>query len=287
MQNSHNSDELMLVRATEAGEMVLPTNSGEMITNEVVRRTTIQVQRHRPKKTNDQYDPKVKEYRKWCDTIFASETVETRYTVTEAKLVAFLQMKVIGRQRRSGGGQIGIQTVRAYKNAIVDLYKTQRSQNVNNNLHPGEGRTIKDLMKSLRRDASERMRRNYHDRGRASFRMKSLGKPELKAITDYQWSRSEVHNGLRDDMSEFNMRAMSVRGDHMRMLELPDLFQDQIEGQGVGECRAIVAVLNRGKTNQFGKAEFAGTMRHQDVFMCAKTSICNTCVLFFVSFRHV
>lgn len=164
--------------------------------------------------------------------------------------------------------------MRAYKNAIVDLYRTQRSEGVNNHLHPGEGRLIKDLMKSLRRDSAEHMRRNFHDRGRASFRMKSFGEKELRAITDYQWSRLDnVHNGLRDDMSEFNMRAMSMRGDHMRVLELPDLFEDTIEGQGFGECRAIIAVLNRGKTNQFGKAEFAGTMRHKDVMACAQSKL--------------
>jgi hypothetical protein len=69
--------------------------------------------------------------------------------------------------------------------------------------------------------------------------------------------------GLRD-MSEFNMRAMramAIGGDHMRMLELADMFHDDIQGQGIGECRAIVCVLNKGKPNQFGKAEFATTKK--------------------------
>ena len=45
-------------------------------------------------------------------------------------------------------------------------------------------------------------------------------------------------------MSEFNMRAMSLRGEHMRMLEFPDIFLDDIKGQGVGEYKAIICVLN-------------------------------------------
>jgi Centromere DNA-binding protein complex CBF3 subunit, domain 2/Transcriptional activator of glycolytic enzymes len=51
------------------------------------------------------------------------------------------------------------------------------------------------------------------------------------------------------------------------------MFEDSIEGQGVGECRAIVFVLNKGKTNQFGKAEFAATFRGKDVLQCAQSKV--------------
>ena len=52
-------------------------------------------------------------------------------------------------------------------------------------------------------------------------------------------------------MSEFNCRAMSLCGEHMRMLEISDLFVDGIQGQGTGECKAIISVLNHGKTDAF------------------------------------
>lgn len=69
-------------------------------------------------------------------------------------------------------------------------------------------------------------------------------------------------------MAQFNMRAMSLRGDNMRQLELADMFIDNIEDQGVGECKAVICVMNQGKTNQYGKAEFAATLRNRDVFRC-------------------
>lgn len=48
----------------------------------------------RPKATKRQYEPKQREFRNWCDVKFASEPVETRYTVNGDKLTFFLQTEV-------------------------------------------------------------------------------------------------------------------------------------------------------------------------------------------------
>ena len=59
--------------------------------------------------------------------------------------------------------------------------------------------------------------------------MKSLTKDELHKITDDHWKQNtHLHNAPRDGMSEFNMRTMAARGEHMRNIELPDLFLDDI-----------------------------------------------------------
>ena len=76
-----------------------------------------------------------------------------------------------------------------------------------------------------------------------------------KSPTTIGSRRTLVHNALRDDMSEFNMRVMAVRGEHIRNIELPDLFLDNIPDQGLGERRAVISILNKGKTNHFGKEE--------------------------------
>lgn len=44
----------------------------------------------RPKNTKKAYDPKIKEYRNWCDTKFAHLPVEMRYIVTGEKAHFFL-----------------------------------------------------------------------------------------------------------------------------------------------------------------------------------------------------
>jgi hypothetical protein len=154
--------DIWMLRAHETHEnaihenaIIVPSNAGDMITHQIMLQTSMNNQRHRSKSTNTQYDPKVAEYKSWCDEVYGLNPVETRYTVNEAKLVAFLQMKVIGRKQKNGDQEIGISTVKAYRNAVVDLYKTQRSQNVNNYDHPGEGKTLKDLMKSLKRDKAD------------------------------------------------------------------------------------------------------------------------------------
>ena len=118
------------------------------------------------------------------------------------------------------------------------------------------------------------MKRNYVDRGREGFRMKSFTTEQLHAISNYHWNRTDkAHESLRDNMAEFNMRAMSLRGEHLRSVELPDLVIDDIGEQGHGECKAVITVLNRGKTNKYGNNEFAATFRSKDVYMCPQSKM--------------
>ena len=84
-------------------------------------------------------------------------------------------MCVIGRKSKNAPDQeIGQSSILAYRNAIVDLYKTQRSQKVNSHPHPGEGKNIKKLLKTVKRDKIDSVKRNYEDCGRSDFRMKSF-----------------------------------------------------------------------------------------------------------------
>ena len=41
----------------------------------------------------------------------------------------------------------------------------------------------------------------------------------------------------------------------------------------MGEYKAVSLVLNKGKTNHFGKEEFAATLRHKDVLTCLQRKI--------------
>ena len=75
-------------------------STGDMMCDTIMTTTKLDNQRHRAKATNNQYDPRVIEFKQWCDQYFENDTLETRYTVTEAKLVSFLRMEVIGRMRK-------------------------------------------------------------------------------------------------------------------------------------------------------------------------------------------
>ena len=59
----------------------------------------------------------------------------------------------------------------------------------------------------------------------------------------------------------------------MRMLEFLDIFIDNIAGQGVGEFKAMVFVLNKGTTKQYGKQQFAATLNHKDVLQCPQSKL--------------
>ena len=73
-------------------------------------------------------------------------------------------MCVIGRKSKNASDQeIGQSSILVYRNAIIDLYKTQRSQIRNSHPHPGEGKNIKNLLKSMKRDKTDHMKRNFED----------------------------------------------------------------------------------------------------------------------------
>ena len=147
----------------------------------------MQTHRFRAKATNNQYKPRIVEFKVWCNQMYAGAPLETRYTVTERKLVVFLQMNVIGRKSKNGDEEVGISIIKACHSAIVNLYRTHVLQKVNSHPYPAEGKTIKDLMNSIKRDKADHMKRNYVDRGRNKFQMKSLTKDELLKNMDYHW----------------------------------------------------------------------------------------------------
>ena len=120
-------------------------STGTLMCDTIMTQTKLDNQRHRAKSTNNQYDPCITDFKKWCDTYFENDPLETRYTVAEAKLVSFLRMEVIGRKNRNNENEeIGESSMKAYKNAIADLYKQQKSQNVNSNPHPQTGQNSKN-----------------------------------------------------------------------------------------------------------------------------------------------
>ena len=241
---------------------VAATAAADLVVEQIMQETNLQNQRHRAKNTNTSYDPKIKEFKSWCDQIYGAADPSCGYTVTEGKLVAFLQTCVINRKSKTSDREVGISTVKAYRNAVVDLYKTQVLLKINSHPHPGLGKTVSELIKSVKREKVDRMKRNYVDRGREGFRMKSFTTEQLHAISNYHWNRTDkACESLRENMAEFNMRAMSLRGEHLRSVELPDLFIDDIGEQGHGECKAVKTVLNRGKTNKYGNNEFAAMFR--------------------------
>lgn len=100
-----------------------------------------------------------------------------------------MKLKVINRKNENNiNVEIRISTVKEYVNAVVDLYRLQKSPGVNRENHPALG-IVKDTLKNLSRDKANHMVGNYEDRSRSFFRMKSFKSDQLYGISDYHWSK--------------------------------------------------------------------------------------------------
>jgi hypothetical protein len=222
----------------------------------------------RPAGTTAQYQPKIEEFKQWCEQ--KEFPVATRYTVTEAKLHLFLEQCVIGRKRKkrwkTGDEIVGQQTVSAYVAAIVDLYQQQKSANINSNDHP-RGRSIKSLIRNLSLKTEAIRKTNYVDRGKGTLLDVISSVEDLKQIASYFTgtnSKSDLRNKAMFLLCHFCM----MRGEDSRALELPDLFCIAQRTDFDQDCLTLVAVLRQGKTNHFGNRLMAGCMRNRDYEIC-------------------
>ncbi|MGH7974213.1 MAG: hypothetical protein ACREBR_01710, partial [bacterium] len=191
-------------------------------------------------------------------------------TVHADKLMQFLRTVVIDRPSRRGGNigrPIGIGSVKQYIAAIVDLYNKQRGRNMNSHPNPRNS-DISQLLQALNREKHHHRRANYVDRGIGTL-LDGVNSTE-------QWGK--VYDGFMEEGTGVALRNrlavclcnnLALRGELCRRLELPDLFCIDLKNEGPqGECKALVAILGQGKTNQFGKIEFGAAMRNREVRLC-------------------
>ncbi|KAG2191724.1 hypothetical protein INT47_007989 [Mucor saturninus] len=127
----------------------------------------------RPENTKRAYEPKIEEYRRWCDSKFAHESLELRYIVNGEKAHFFLDDAVAGRSNRSkrkraNDGEesparvIRVATLSQYGAAIVHPWERQRQMKINSNSHPRE--TFAPLLERVRREEEEVKKANFEDR---------------------------------------------------------------------------------------------------------------------------
>ena len=61
---------------------------------------------------------------------------------------------------------------------------------------------------------------------------------------------------------------MLLRGGSRRQLQLADLFSLHLPNEGPTACRPLIVILDNGNTNQYGRREYIGVMRHRDPLLC-------------------
>jgi hypothetical protein len=63
-------------------------------------------------------------------------------------------------------------------------------------------------------------------------------------------------------------QIMLLRGYSTRACQLPNLFTLEFPNEGVTPCWPVIMVMDQGKTNQFGKRDYAACIRNKEVIAC-------------------
>ncbi|POM81218.1 Hypothetical protein PHPALM_844 [Phytophthora palmivora] len=214
----------------------------------------------RPLNTKRKYEGYQNEFVKRC----SEKHFRDGSTVTKGKLHLFLSDQVVGRESKKKKGHIvGGSTVCGYVNAIVDLYNQQVALRINSNGHPRSAQ-VKQLIKNVQAQATERKKRNYQDRGVGSLLDGFHSEAEFKLICDTFFLLDDLRGRAAFLVSHYGL----LRGENIRDLELADMFSQKLDGEGFQPSTALVLLIQHGKTNTYGKLQHVGFMRNKNVHVC-------------------
>jgi hypothetical protein len=240
----------------------------------------------RAKNTNTNYIPKQQEFVTWA----LKSGYHDRETVTEAKILSFLEEEVIHRSLRRRGkkslaaADVPVEkqhlkwtSVRAYVTAITDLYNAQQARNMNSNPYPRAAQ-VKALIKALqRRDAAE-AKLNFADKGRDTY-LDGYSESQFKKLCLAIWKTSSSTSTstvtvastgcyLRTLVDLLLGHYLLARGNDRRVAEISDLHTFEFPDEGSTPCFPLIMTMRGSKTNQFGRLETMGAFRNKDPFIC-------------------
>ena len=157
--------------------------------------------------------------------------------VHEKKAVYFLSSEVIGRplrgkSKRNRQETLACESIRTkYLAALTYLYEAQKSADQNHHSHPN-GAALKTLMESLRRKQSQAKRDSFEDRGAGTL-LDSYTEETMRKVVSMMWTQTSVPEQYLRTTATFLMSHMLVlRGEAMRIAELPDLFVVDFNNEG-------------------------------------------------------
>ena len=251
-------------------------NDAELDNN--MRLVNERIVQSRPKNTQLVYLPKQKEFGDFC----REQQFRDGETVTEKKLLLFLNKKVIGRplKRRSQKAAPGVdlanthinsRTVKTYVTAITDLWQQQHNQGENDHPSPRE-HLVANLVSTVQADEAVRNRLSYADKGQGTI-LDGYTEDELRNIVRTLWARStqspdNAEQHLRTVTDLLLGHYMLSRGESRREAEISDLFTLEFPGEGPTPCMPLIFVSRSGKTNQHGRVETSGAFRSRDPELC-------------------
>jgi len=90
---------------------------------------------------------------------------------------------------------------------------------------------------------------------------------ELEFLVSYFLERN-TEVGLRGAGSFLLSHYALLRGHYARELELSDMHSLLMPQEGYTDCHALLLIMRKGKTNQFGRLEIGAALRNKNVFVC-------------------
>ena len=158
-------------------------------------------------------------------------------------------------------------TVRGYVSAVKELWSYQTSQGLHNAPQPKRV-ALKALESSIVRGEYARRREEFTDRGISTFRDGYLAS-QLPDLHRQVWSEGlgwgTAEQALRTQVDFLLWNSMLLRLSNRLPIELADLFLMPLPKEGTrGDGWCLVAVMDQGKTNQYGRLEYGAVLRHRD-----------------------
>ena len=218
-------------------------------------------------------------------------------TVTDAKLILFLQEEQFQREVRGGRSKkrqrtnedgtairhtVGASVINNYTSAIISLYHHQHA--LGSNPHPPpRTKALNALIADREKSESQRKKDEFVDRGIGTM-LDGYNQEELRNFvrccwTGYQKQAKQsplaVESWLRTGMDFLWGHHTMMRGERRRAGQLADLFALDLKHEGpVGtDCTAMVLLMDNGKTNKFGRLEYVTVVRNKDPLLCTMANV--------------
>lgn len=170
---------------------------------------------------------------------------------------------------------LGKSAIKGYVSALISLWEYQSSAGQNLHPHP-RGPKLKALLKNRDRQETERKKKQFTDRGMGTL-LDGYNETDMVNIVRACWTKfssqkhyspASVEAWLRTAVDFLFSHNMLLRGESRRHIELADLFTIPLKNEGPTPCPVMILIMDNGKTNQYGRLEYGGVIRHKNPFLC-------------------
>jgi hypothetical protein len=167
-------------------------------------------------------------------------------------------------------------TVRGYITAIQKLYEEQKSKQLNFAPYP-QGAGIRALKKSIRCTVWKKKRLAFEDRGLGTLK-DVYSVSQIPDHTRSAWTmKGDPGCLLRTNVDFLLGNHLLLRASNRRPIELPDLMSIELPNEGRNAAqtptRALILVEDHSKTNQHGRIDSGGVLRHREPLSCAVSAL--------------